>query len=74
MTGQRAGCALSNIRGSSHGNNEYPFNVDEYGISLLPLTAMGLTHKARTERVSSGIQELDQMMSGKGFYRAAAYW
>jgi circadian clock protein KaiC len=59
-------------RGSSHGNNEYPFNVDETGISLLPLTSMGLTHKAGTERVSSGIQELDQMLSGKGYYRGSS--
>jgi circadian clock protein KaiC len=59
-------------RGSSHGNNEYPFNVDETGISLLPLTSMGLTHKASTERVSSGIQELDQMLSAKGFYRGSS--
>jgi circadian clock protein KaiC len=59
-------------RGSSHGNNEYPFNVDESGISLLPLTSMGLTHKAGTERVSSGIQELDQMLSGEGYYRGSS--
>jgi len=59
-------------RGSSHGNNEYPFNVDETGISLLPLNSMGLTHKAGTERVSSGIQELDQMLSGEGYYRGSS--
>ncbi len=59
-------------RGSSHGNNEYPFNVDEFGISLLPLTSMGLTHKADMERVSSGIQELDNMISGKGYFRGSS--
>lgn len=59
-------------RGSSHGNNEYPFNVDETGISLLPMTSLSLTHEAGNERVSSGIQELDQMLSGKGFYRGSS--
>ncbi|MGD0355221.1 MAG: circadian clock protein KaiC [Dehalococcoidia bacterium] len=59
-------------RGSSHGNNEYPFNVDETGISLLPLSSMGLTYEAGIERVSSGIQELDQMLSGKGYYRGSS--
>ena len=39
-------------RGSSHGTSEYPFLIDEGGISILPITSTGLEHEAGTERVS----------------------
>ncbi len=58
-------------RGSTHGTSEYPFLIDEGGISILPITSMGLTHHAGTERVSSGIPRLDAMMGGKGYYRGS---
>jgi circadian clock protein KaiC len=56
-------------RGSPHGTNEYPFLLDESGLSVVPITSVGLTHKASTERVSSGVSGLDQMLGGKGFFR-----
>ena len=59
-------------RGSTHGTSEYPFLIDEGGISILPITSMGLKHKACTERVSSGIPRLDAMMGGKGYYRGSS--
>jgi len=59
-------------RGTSHGTNEYPFMIDEDGFSVLPITALGLTHKASTEYISSGIPRLDTMLSGKGFYRGSS--
>jgi len=59
-------------RGTSHGTNEYPFFIDEKGFSVLPITSLGLTHMAPTERVSSGIKRLDRMLGGKGFYRASS--
>ncbi|HET6977735.1 MAG TPA: circadian clock protein KaiC [Pyrinomonadaceae bacterium] len=59
-------------RGTSHGTNEYPFFIDEKGFSVLPITSIGLTHPAPTERISSGIERLDTMLSGKGFYRASS--
>src|SRR5512133_1080368 len=31
-------------RGSTHGTNEYPFIIDAQGISVLPVTSMGLDH------------------------------
>jgi len=58
-------------RGSIHGTNEYPFLIDENGISILPVTSLGLTHKISNERVSSGISTLDKMLEGKGFYRGS---
>src|SRR5204862_7224224 len=42
-------------RGSGHGTNEYPFLIDEQGISVIPLTSLGLAHEASRERVSTGI-------------------
>lgn len=59
-------------RGSAHGTNEYPFLIDEGGLSILPLSSMGLSHTASTERVSSGIPELDDMLGGKGFFRGSS--
>lgn len=59
-------------RGTSHGTNEYPFFIDEKGFSVLPITSIGLNHKASTERVSSGNDRLDNMLDGKGFYRGSS--
>src|SRR5262252_6015676 len=58
-------------RGTAHGTNEYPFLIDEDGISVLPVTEMGLDHAASSERVSSGVERLDAMLSG-GFYRGTS--
>jgi len=59
-------------RGSTHGTNEYPFLIDENGISVLPVTSLGLTHRASNERVSSGVPALDQMFGGQGYYRGSS--
>lgn len=55
-------------RGTKHGTNEYPFLINDNGISVQPITSMGLDHPAPHERVSSGVPELDEMLDGKGFY------
>jgi circadian clock protein KaiC len=59
-------------RGSMHGTNEYPFLIDNSGFSVLPITSLGLTHEVTNERVSSGIQELDNMLDNKGFYKGSS--
>jgi circadian clock protein KaiC len=59
-------------RGSTHGTNEYPFLIDEDGISVLPVTSLALQHTASTERVSTGVSRLDAMMGGKGYYRGSS--
>ncbi|MFN0172706.1 MAG: circadian clock protein KaiC [Bryobacteraceae bacterium] len=59
-------------RGSTHGTNEYPFLIDEHGISVLPISSLGLDHAAPAERISSGIVRLDGMLGGKGFYRGSS--
>jgi circadian clock protein KaiC len=58
--------------GSDHGTNEYPFLIDEMGISVLPITSLGLQHEVSSERISSGIPRLDTMMGGKGYYRGSS--
>jgi circadian clock protein KaiC len=58
-------------RGTTHGTNEYPFLIDEHGFSVLPVTSLGLQHHVSEERVSSGIDRLDSMLEGKGFYRGS---
>ena len=58
-------------RGSHHGTNEYPFLINADGISVLPVSSMALQHQAPLERVSSGIACLDEMLSGKGYYRGS---
>lgn len=55
-------------RGSVHGTDEYPFLIDENGISVLPVTSLELQHTASNERVSTGIAAFDAMLSG-GYYR-----
>ncbi|MGK2951249.1 MAG: circadian clock protein KaiC [Thiobacillus sp.] len=59
-------------RGSTHGTNEYPFLIDEDGISVLPVTSLALQHPASSERVSTGIPRLDAMLGGKGYYRGSS--
>jgi len=59
-------------RGSMHGTNEYPFMIDEDGISVLPVTALKLNKEASAERVSSGMPSLDKMLGGKGFYKGSS--
>jgi circadian clock protein KaiC len=59
-------------RGSAHGTNEYPFIIDEQGITVMPITSSGLMHAASTERLPSGIPDLDRMLEGKGYYKGSS--
>ena len=59
-------------RGSVHGTNEYPFLIDESGVTVMPITSVNLDHPASTERISTGVPRLDIMLGGKGFYRGSS--
>lgn len=59
-------------RGSVHGTNEYPFLIDEDGISVLPVTSLRLQAKVSAERISTGMPSLDDMLEGKGFYKGSS--
>src|SRR5204862_1797775 len=45
---------------------------DETGISVLPISSLGLDHEAPNLRISTGIDRLDGMMGGKGFFRGSS--
>ncbi len=59
-------------RGTAHGTDEYPYMIDDDGISVLPITSLALGHKAPAARVSSGVTGLDEMLGGKGFFRGSS--
>ncbi len=59
-------------RGSLHGTNQYPFLIGEHGISVLPITSLGLQHGVSSERVSTGVERLDAMLGGLGPYRGSS--
>ncbi|REA55184.1 KaiC 1 [Dyadobacter luteus] len=59
-------------RGTVHGTNEYPFLIDEEGISVLPVTSLKLNNEVSEKRISSGIPTLDKMLGGEGFYESSS--
>jgi circadian clock protein KaiC len=59
-------------RGTSHGADEYPFLIDEEGFSVLPSTSLRLDHRVSSERISSGVPDLDSMLENKGFYKGSS--
>jgi circadian clock protein KaiC len=58
-------------RGSLHGTNEYPFLIGASGVSVLPITSLGLEHPAPAERISTGVDRLDSMLGDGGFYKGS---
>ncbi len=58
-------------RGSAHGGDEYLFILDHSGFSVMPVTSAGLDYQVSSERVSSGIVSLDEMLTG-GLYRGSS--
>lgn len=58
-------------RGSSHGANEYPFLIDRSGLVVLPITALSLRHEVSSDRISTGIPAVDDMLDG-GYYRGSS--
>lgn len=59
-------------RGAMHGTNEFPFLIGDDGLSVLPITSLGLNQKVSSARVSTGIPRLDAMLSGRGFFRGSS--
>ena len=59
-------------RGSAHGTNEYPFLIDDQGISVLPITSAGLGHTISQEAVPTGVPDLDAMLGHGGYYRGSS--
>ena len=59
-------------RGALHGTNEFPFLIGDEGLSVLPITSLGLNHKISNERIGTGIPRLDAMLGGRGFFRGSS--
>ena len=59
-------------RGALHGTNEFPFLIGSDGISVLPITSLGLNHMVSSERIATGIPRLDAMLGGRGFFRGSS--
>jgi len=62
---------ISKYRGSKHGSNEYPFLISENGLTVVPLSSINLNYEATDERVSTGIDRLDDMLGGTGIHRGS---
>lgn len=63
------------MRGAGHRKGEFPFTLvgaggvpTDHGFVVIPLSAMQLDHDSTEVRISSGLDELDEMCGG-GFYR-----
>lgn len=61
---------VAKYRGSTHGTNEYPFLITDTGFAVLPITSVDLAYGASSERVSTGVPQLDHMLGG-GVYRGS---
>ncbi len=59
-------------RGALHGTNEFPFLIGDEGLSVLPITSLALNHKVSTERIATGVDRLDAMLGGRGFFRGSS--
>ncbi|MGZ3365532.1 MAG: circadian clock protein KaiC, partial [Caulobacteraceae bacterium] len=59
-------------RGSSHGTNEYPFLIDDRGVSVMPITSAGLRHRISSDIMPTGVADLDAMFGRGGFYRGSS--
>ena len=63
---------VAKYRGSIHGTNEYPTLIDEHGLSILPISSLGLDYAVGSERIPTGIDRLDVMLGGQGYYRGSS--
>jgi circadian clock protein KaiC len=59
-------------RGSLHGTNEYPFLIGKGGVSVVPITSLGLEHDASGETLSMGVSRIDEMLGGRGVLRGSS--
>jgi circadian clock protein KaiC len=62
---------VAKYRGATHSANEFPFTITTNGIEVAASTVSEVTHPASTERVSTGVDRLDSMLSG-GYYRGSS--
>lgn len=59
-------------RGSSHVSDDVPFFIGDRGISVLPITSVTADYKTSMERISTGVDRLDTMLGGQGYFRGTS--
>ena len=59
-------------RGSAHGTNEYPFLIDERGITVMPITSADLSYAVSEQTISTGVAGLDALLGAGGYYRGSS--
>lgn len=57
-------------RGSAYGRNEYPFGITDRGVHIIPVTQTSLEHRSLGEDLSTGVPDLDRLLSG-GYRRGS---
>ena len=62
---------VAKYRGAAHSSNEYPLAITPAGIEIAANTMIELAYPASTERISTGVDRLDAMLSG-GYYRGGS--
>ena len=62
---------ITKYRGSLHGTNEYPFLITNRGFTVVPVSSLALEYSASEERVSTGVDDLDEMLGG-GIFRGSS--
>jgi len=60
---------IAKYRGSRHATDEFPFYIGERGLSVLPVTSVLPDYGASSERITTGIERLDTLLDGGGYYR-----
>lgn len=60
------------MRGSDHGINEYPFIIDNNGLSVLPIISELKNYQLSKDRITTGINDLDGMLDGKGYFQGSS--
>ena len=63
---------VAKYRGSSHAVGEFPFLIGESGISLIPVTSIQPAYGVSSERITTGVPQLDKMLGGQGYYRGTS--
>ena len=63
---------LLKYRGASHSLNELPMMITGQGISVYGLRPADMSYKVFDTRVSSGVERLDTMLGGGGFYQGSS--
>ncbi|MEO8698521.1 MAG: circadian clock protein KaiC [Kofleriaceae bacterium] len=62
---------IAKYRGAPHSANEFPFSISVAGIEVAANTRIDLVYPVSLERVSTGVERLDAMLSG-GYYRGSS--